>query len=349
MEYRTIPNTDISVSVICLGTMNWGQQNTEADAHAQLDYATSRGVNFIDTAEMYPIPPDPEKQGMTEHYLGSWLKKRGKRDDLVIASKVAASDLIRTRPHPESGRTIYDRANIRAAVEGSLERIGTEYLDLYQVHWPERKANFFGIRNYEFTDPDVSTPIGETLAALTELIQEGKVRAIGVSNETAWGVSEYLRLARERGFARIATIQNQYSLLNRTFEIGLSEIALKERVGLLAYSPLSMGVLSGKYLGGARPAGARFTVFERNRERYNNERVQPVIGRYVGIAQKHGLDPAYLAIAFAAHRPFTTSAIIGATSVEQLAVDVAAGEAPLPSEVLVDIAEAYQAFPDPAA
>lgn len=349
MEHRTLPNTDISVSLICLGTMNWGQQNTEAEAHEQLDYATSHGVNFIDTAEMYPIPPDPEKQGTTERYLGSWLKKCGKRDDLVIASKVAASDLIRTRARPEDGRTIYNRANIRAAVEGSLERLGTDYLDLYQVHWPERKANFFGIRNYDFAEADTSTPIEETLSALTELVKEGKVRAVGVSNETAWGVSEYLRLARERGLVRIATIQNQYSLLNRTFEIGLSEIALKEQVGLLPYSPLSMGVLSGKYLGGARPEGARFTLFERNSDRYNSDRVQSTIERYVEIAKKHGLDPSAMAIAFTAYRPFTTSTIIGATSLKQLEIDIAAGERPLALEVLDDIADAYKTYPDPAA
>ncbi len=349
MKQQTIPNTDIAVSVICLGTMTWGQQNTEADAHAQLEYATSHGVNFIDTAEMYPIPPDPLKQGTTERYLGSWLKKRGKRDDLILASKVAASDLIRTRDHPEGGRTVYDRANIRAAVEGSLQRIGTDYLDLYQVHWPERKTNFFGVRNYDSIDAETSTPIEETLSALTELVTEGKVRAIGVSNESAWGVSEYLRLARERSLARISTIQNQYSLLNRTFEIGLSEIALKERVGLLAYSPLSMGVLSGKYLNGARPVGARFTLYERNRERYNNERVQPVIARYVAIAQKYGIDPSLMAIAFAAERPFTTSVLVGATTVEQLATNIAAGDFSLPRETREDIAETYTAFPDPAA
>ncbi len=350
MEHRKIPHTDLEVSVICLGTMNWGQQNSEEDAHAQLDYATTHGVNFIDTAEMYPIPPVPEKQGTTERYLGSWLTKRGKRDDLVLASKVAASDLIRTRERPNGGRTLYDRKNIRAAIEGSLTRLGTDYLDLYQVHWPERTTNNFGVRAYPVgIGPDTSTPIEETLAALTELVQEGKVRAVGVSNETPWGVMEYLRAAREKGLSRIATIQNQYSLLNRTFEIGLSEIALKESVGLLAYSPLSAGVLSGKYLDGARPEGARFTLYTRTSERDNNERVQPAIRRYVALAEEHGLAPASLALAFAVARPFMTSVIIGATSLEQLAVDVAAGEVQLSPALQEGIDAVYREFPDPAA
>ncbi len=209
----------------------------------------------------------------------------------MIASKVAASHLIGTREHPPEGNTVYDRANIRAAVEGSLSRLGTDYLDLYQVHWPERRTNFFGVRNVDFIDETISTPIEETLGALTELVKEGKVRAIGVSNETPWGVNEYLRLAREQGLARISTIQNQYSLINRSFEIGLSEVCLREDVGLLAYSPLSGGVLSGKYLGGAKPAGARFTLFTRNSERYNNPHVQEAIAAYVQLARDNNLDP----------------------------------------------------------
>lgn len=350
MERRKIPHTDLDVSVICLGTMNWGQQNSESEAHAQLDYATTHDVNFIDTAEMYPIPPEPEKQGMTELYLGSWLKKRGKRDDLVLASKVAASDLIRTRERPNGGRTLYDRQNIRAAIEGSLSRLGTDYIDLYQVHWPERATNNFGVRAYPgSTGLGTSTSIEETLVALTELVQEGKVRAIGVSNETPWGIMEYLRASREKGLARIATIQNQYSLLNRTFEIGLSEIALKENIGLLAYSPLSAGVLSGKYLEGARPEGARFTLYTRNSERYNSVRVQPVIKRYVELAEQHGLSPVSLALAFAVARPFMTSVIIGTTSLEQLSIDVAAGDLVLPTDLQEGIDAIYREFPDPAA
>lgn len=325
MKYKKLPHTDIEVSTICLGSMNWGQQNSEAEAHEQLDYAVAHGVNFIDTAEMYPIPPEQTKQGTTERFIGSWLAKRGKRDDLIIASKVASSNLIGTRPIPAGGRTIYNRDNIRTAVEGSLTRLGTDYLDLYQVHWPERRTNFFGIRNVDFVDETESTPIEETLSALSELVQEGKVRAIGVSNETPWGVAEYLRLSREKNLTRISTIQNQYSLTNRSFEVGLSEMSLREDVGLLAYSPLSGGVLSGKYLGGAKPVGARFTLYTRNSDRYNNPNVQTAVEKYVTLARDNGLDPSAMALAFCVSRPFMTSTIIGTTSVEQVAADIAGG------------------------
>jgi aryl-alcohol dehydrogenase-like predicted oxidoreductase len=348
MRTKKIPGTDIAVTTLCLGTMNWGQQNSEQEAHEQLDYATSAGINFIDTAEVYPIPPEKSKQGSTERYLGSWLKKTGKRKDLVIASKVASGhqkNSIGTRS--ASGLS---RSNIRAAVEGSLERLQTDYLDLYQVHSPDRSANFWGPRGV--VDIDATTdgePIEETLSALTELIREGKIRAIGLSNETPWGVAEYLRLSREKSLARISTIQNQYSLINRTFEIGLSEMCLRENLGLLPYSVLSMGVLTGKYLGGAKPAGARFTLFTRNQERYNPPRAQVVIENYIEIANKYGLSPAAMAVAFAAGRSFTTSAILGATSVEQLKEVVEVGGQPLPQEVLVDIEATYQMYPDPTA
>lgn len=346
MQYRTLPNTDIDVSTICLGTMTWGQQNSEAEAHEQLDYATSNGVNFIDTAEIYPIPPEPEKQGTTERYLGSWIKKSGKRDSIVLASKVTTSDLIRTRACPAGGRTIYDRENIRAAIEGSLERLQTDHLDLYQVHRPERKVNNFGVRNFETLDTEATTPIEETLEALTELVKEGKVRAIGISNETPWGTMEYIRASRDKGLARISTIQNQYSLLNRSFEIGLSEVALQEHVGLLAWSPLSAGVLTGKYLGGARPDGARFTLFSRNADRYNTASLQPVIAAYVDLAKRFNMDPATLALSFAVSRPFMTSVIIGATSLEQLKTDIDAGSVTLTQEHIAGIDAIYRQYPD---
>ena len=338
MEYRTIPRTDLKVSAICLGSMNWGQQNTEAEAHAQLEYATSHDVNFIDTAEAYPIPPEKEKRGRTESYIGSWLKKRGERDDLVIASKVEGS---------WDGEGVPDRKRVREAIEGSLRRLQTNHLDLYQVHWPSRKTNFFGARGFEnLGAEDIS--IEEILDALNEeVVKPGKARYIGVSNETPWGVHEYLRLANEKSFPRIVTIQNQYSLLNRTFEIGLSELALREEIGLLAYSPLSFGVLSGKYLDGARPSGARFTLWERNAPRYNAPYVQETIRFYVELAKKNGLDPAQMAIAFVASRPFVTSAIVGATSVEQLKNDIAAIDVKLSPEILKGIAEIYKTHPDP--
>lgn len=331
-----------------MGTMNWGQQNTEAEAHEQLDYAISQGVNFIDTAEMYPIPPDPEKQGTTERFVGSWLQKRKNRDKLIIASKVAASNLIRTRP-VNGARTTYDKANIQAAIEGTLERLQTDHIDIYQIHWPERSTNFFGVRGVEKLADEHPTPIEETLEALAEIVQSGKVRYIGVSNETPWGLSEYLRLAKERGLPRIVTIQNQYSLLNRTFEIGLSEFCLRENVGLLAYSPLGGGVLSGKYLGGARPENARHILFERNRGRYNSPWHQEAIEAYVNIAKKHGLDPAQMALSFVNDRAFTAANIIGTTSLEQAKADIASIDLTLSPEVMAEIAEIYKVMPDPQA
>lgn len=348
MRTQILPNTDIMVTSLCLGTMNWGQQNSEEEAHAQLDCAVGRGINFIDTAEMYPIPPDREKQGTTERFLGSWLRARGKRNNLVIATKVSSRHQARSMGTREaSGLT---RENIHVAVEGSLKRLGTDYIDLYQVHSPDRKANFWGPRGVEVVDSaEDGASIEETLSALTELVKEGRVRAIGLSNETPWGVGEYLRLAREKGFARISTIQNQYSLVNRTFEIGLSEICLREHIGLLPYSALSMGVLSGKYLGSAKPAGARFTVFERNADRYNPPHAQAAVEAYVNIAKKYSIDPSAMAIAFAASRAFTTSVILGATSVDQLQTDIEGGNLALSSEVLENISAVYREYPDPTA
>jgi len=345
MQTRKIGSSDLEVPIICLGTMNWGQQNDETEAHKQLDYAVEeRGLYFIDTAEIYPIPPETEKQGRTETYIGNWLKKRGKRDDLVIATKVGAAHYIGTRdtgPIPH-----YDRKSIREAIEGSLKRLQTDYNDLYQVHFPERKANFFGVRGYTERTHDTATPIEETLEALGELVKEGKVRYIGISNETPWGVAEYLRLSREKGLPRIVSIQNQYSLLNRTFEIGLSEMCIRENIGLLPYSPLNMGMLTGKYLNGNRPAGARFTLYERNNERYNPPHAQEAVKRYVQLAKDNGLEPVQLALAFAASRDFTASVIIGTTSVEQLKMNIDSAAVTLTPEILRGIAEIHTAFPD---
>lgn len=345
MEKRTLGWTDVEVPELCLGTMTWGQQNTEADAHEQLDYAVDeRGLYFIDTAELYPVPPDPELQGRTETYIGNWLAKRGKRDDLVIASKVAPASVIRTRDVGEKSRL--DRASIREAIDGSLERLQTDHIDLYQVHWPERSTNFFGQRGYVHNPNEDATDIEETLTALGELVEEGKIRYIGVSNETPWGVAEYLRLAREKNLPRIATIQNQYSLVNRQFEVGLAEFSMREKVGLLPYSVLSMGALTGKYLDGAKPDGARFTVFERNGERYNSPEVQEVIRQYVALAEKYDMDIAQMAIAFTKSREFTNSTIIGARTMEQLKAAIDASEVTLSEELLADINAIHRAHPD---
>lgn len=346
MEIRTLGNTDIKVSSVCLGSMNWGQQNTEADAHEQLDYATSNGVNFIDTAEVYPIPPELEKQGRTETYIGTWLKKRGKRDDLVIASKVSGikqSGVIRERD-ASAGLT---HENIRTAIEGSLRRLQTDYLDLYQVHTPDRKLNNFGVRAYDSDFGVGGAEIEETLAALDELVKEGKVRSVGVSNESPWGVAEYLRIARAKGYTKIATIQNQYSLLNRTYELGLSEFTFREQVGLLAYSPLSTGVLTGKYLEGVRPAGARHVLFTRTEARYNPERAQVAIHKYCELARGFNLDPATFAVAFTVNRPFVASSIIGATSMTQLTSCIEGGTINFTDEMRAAVENVYFDHPDP--
>lgn len=343
IEKRKLGWTDIEVPAICLGTMVWGNQTPEAEAHEQLSYGVDeRGINFIDTAEAYPIPPSRELQGLTETYIGNWLSKRGKRDDLVIASKVCIADFVATRDSTHK----YDAANIQQAIEGSLTRLQTDYIDLYQIHWPERRTNFFGKRDYEHDTADASTPIRETLEALQALVKAGKVRHIGVSNETPWGVAEYLRLAREEGLPRIVTIQNQYSLVNRHFEIGLSEMALREKVGLLPYSVLSGGALTGKYLGGAKPAGCRFTLFDRNADRYNTDRLQGVTEAYVNVAKKHGLDPAQMAVAFATSRDFTTSTIIGSRTLEQMKVCIDAGTLKLSAEVLADLQAVHEQYPN---
>jgi aryl-alcohol dehydrogenase-like predicted oxidoreductase len=347
MKYRKLGTTDIEVPVICLGTMTWGQQNTEAQAHEQLNYAVDdRGITFIDTAEIYPVPPTGELQGTTERFIGTWLKDRTDRENLFVASKVAvAPGLVTTRESGAEGK--FNKKSITEAIDGTLERLQTDYVDLYQIHWPERQTNFFGARAYAHNEEDASTPILETLQVLDELVKAGKVKHIGVSNETPWGVSEYLRLAREENLPRIVSIQNQYSLTNRTFEIGLSEIAIKEQVGLLAYSALNMGVLTGKYLDGARPAGARFTDTMRNSARYNPEHAEPVVRKYVALAKKYDMTPAELALAFVAAQRFTTSVIIGATTLDQLKVCIDAGELELSPELLADIQAVYTEHPDP--
>lgn len=345
MQYRTLGTTGERVSVICLGTMTWGEQNTEDEAHAQLDLAVERGVNFIDAAEMYPVPPRAETQGLTERYLGSWLAGRRDRERLVIATKVSGpSDIDWIRGGPR-----LDARHIREAVDASLERLRTDYIDLYQVHWPARPANFFGRLGYEPTDDDDAAlgSIEETLATLAELVEQGRIRHVGVSNETPWGVMAYLRLAEREGLPRIVSIQNPYNLLNRSFEVGLAEIAHRERVGLLAYSPLAFGVLSGKYAGGARPPGARLTLFERF-VRYAGAPAMQAAEEYVALARAHGLSPAQMALAFVNTRGFLTSNIIGATTLEQLGEDLDSTGVRLDDDVLDAIESIHERCPNPA-
>lgn len=345
MQHRPLGHTGIDVSVLCLGTMTFGEQNTEAQAHAQLDRALAAGINFIDTAEMYPVPPRAETQGRTESYIGSWLAARGRRDHVILATKVAGpGDWINWL---RGGGHRLDRRNIEAALDASLRRLRTDYVDLYQLHWPDRETNFFGKLGFSPAQEDDGVPLLETLEVLGDLVKSGKVRAVGVSNETPWGLMRYLSLAQQHGLPRMASIQNPYSLLNRTFEIGLAEVAIREHCGLLAYSPLGFGVLSGKYLGGQRPAGARLTLFERF-SRYSNPESERATARYVELARRQGLDPAQMALAWVTSRPFTTSNIIGATTLEQLESNLASVELRLSDEVISEIEAIHQAQPNPA-
>jgi aryl-alcohol dehydrogenase-like predicted oxidoreductase len=345
MNQRPLGNTDIRVSAICLGTMTFGEQNSEADAFAQLDRALDAGINFIDTAEMYPVPPRAETQGLTEQYIGNWLAQRGGRDRLVLATKAAGpGDWIDYLRMP--GRRL-DRPNIEAALDASLKRLQTDYVDLYQLHWPDRETNFFGKLGYSHPAHDDSVPLQETLEVLGDLVRAGKIRHVGLSNETPWGTMRMLALAEAQGLPRMVSIQNPYSLLNRSFEVGLAEVAIREQCGLLAYSPLAFGMLSGKYRNGARPAGARLTLFERF-DRYSNPQAVRATDEYCAIAERHGLDPAQMALAFVTSRPFVTSNIIGATTLEQLDSDIASTELTLGDEVLQEIEAVHTRYPNPS-
>jgi aryl-alcohol dehydrogenase-like predicted oxidoreductase len=345
MEYRRLGRTDIDVSAICLGSMTWGEQNSEQEGHRQLDFALEKGVNFIDTAEMYPVPPRAETYGRTEEIIGSWLRDRGNRDKVVIATKAAGPDerLIYVR----DGRPRLDFEQMSRALDASLQRLGTDYVDLYQLHWPERPANRFGRLGYEVEPGDDGTPLGETLDALDRLVKSGKARHVGVSNETAWGAMRLIALAEAGRGPRIVSIQNPYSLLNRSFEVGLAEVALREQVGLLPYSPLAMGVLSGKYLGGAMPDGARLSRW-RHYKRYRTPAAQAATAAYVDIAREHGLDPAQMALAYVTSRPFVTSTIVGATTIAQLETDIGAADLELAPEILADIEAVHRLYTYPA-
>lgn len=347
MNKRELGRTGIMVSELCLGTMTFGQQNTQAEGHAQLDLALERGINFIDTAELYAIPPRAETYGATETIIGNWLKARGGRDKLVIASKVVGrSSSPWYRPGGEQARLT--PRQIRYALEGSLRRLGTDYIDLYQLHWPDRTISLFGEGGTTFKDlpPDDSVPVEETLGVLGDLVAEGKIRHVGLSNETAWGVASFLA-ASKTGLPRVASIQNAYNLINRTFEIGLAEMALRERVGLLAYSPLAQGYLTGKYLDGARPPGARTTLFNRA-QRYEKPGVDEAIRAYMDLARQEGLNPVQLAIAFVTSRPFVTSNIIGATSIEQLETIFGSLDLVITPELEAKINAIHQVHSNPA-
>ena len=342
MEYRKLGNTDIDVSVICLGTMSYGEQNTQEEAHEQLDYSLDRGVNFIDTAEMYAIPPKEETYGRTEEIIGTWIKKRGNREKYVIATKVAGPGMEYVR-----GGSRLNSEHIIKAVELSLKRLQTDYIDLYQVHWPERKSNYFGRLGYEYSEDDMGVEIEETYKAMNSLVNDGKVRYIGISNETPWGLNEYLRLSRENGFSKVVSIQNPYSLLNRIYEVGLSEITFHERVGLLAYSPLGFGVLTGKYEN-QTPKDSRLGLYGDWFTRYSNSITKEAVTKYIKLAKDSSLTPTQLALAFVNSRPFVTSNIIGATKMDQLKENIESIEIKLSEKVLEEIDKIHEANPNPA-
>lgn len=314
MKYHRLGSSNLSVSEIALGTMTFGEQNTLADAFAQLDYAVAQGVNFIDTAEMYPVPGKAETQGRTEEYVGHWLKRQP-RDKLIIASKMAGPS--RGFNWIRGGPQALDRANIRAALEASLKRLQTDYVDLYQIHWPARNVPMFGRSTYEPELERPCTSVEEQLMALTELVRSGKVRHIGLSNETPWGIAEFLKVAEQLGLERVVSVQNPYNLINRVFEFGLHEMCHREHVSLLVYSPLAFGLLSAKYLDDPQAHG-RMTLFPAFGQRYHKPNVPVAVAAYAQLARKHGLPPAAMALAFVRSRPFVTSTIIGATSMQQL-------------------------------
>ena len=349
MEYRRLGRTDLKVSAICLGTMTWGEQNTEAEGHAQMDYAVEQGINFFDTAELYAIPPKPETQGSTERIIGSWFRARKNRDKIILASKVCGRGG-NTWFRDDKSPTRVTRKQIFEAVDKSLQRLQTDYIDLYQLHFPERPmpwgSNPTRFAGEAYASAPDETPIAEQLDAFAAVIKAGKIRHLGLSNESAWGTMRFVADSEARGTPRVQSIQNAYNLLNRTFETALAEVAVHEDVGLLAYSPLAQGYLTGKYLDGARPAGARTTLFDRG-QRYQTAGAEAAIKRYVALARESGLDPAQMALAFVNSRSFVTANIIGATSMEQLRTDIASIDVKLSPEILAGIDAIHQLVGNP--
>ena len=343
MQYRKLGNTDLEVSVICLGTMNFGEQNNEKESHEQLTYAIQNGVNIIDTAEMYAIPPKKETQGLTEKYIGSWITKFRNRDKYMIATKISGPGMEYVR----DGSRL-SAAHVKKAIDSSLERLNTDYIDLYQVHWPERKSNYFGRLGYTQSD-DIGISIAETLEALNDAVKSGKIRNIGISNETPWGVMEYLKLSdmNQIKYPRIVSIQNPYNLLNRIYEVGLAEISYREKIGLLAYSPLGFGTLTGKYQE-ASPKDSRLGLYGDWFTRYSNDQCKKSVTDYLAVAKKFQLSLTQLALAFVNTRPFVTSNIIGATTLAQLKENIDSVNINLSPEIIDEINKIHEQIPNPA-
>jgi aryl-alcohol dehydrogenase-like predicted oxidoreductase len=344
MRYTKLGLSDLTVSSICLGTMTFGTQNSEAEAHQQLDFALAQGINFIDTAEMYSVPPTAESYGKTETYVGTWLKRQA-RDKIVLATKISGPG--RGLKWIRNGELAFNRKNIRAAIEASLTRLQTDYVDLYQLHWPDRNTPIFGQYHFDPGNERDYVPVVETLAALAELVKEGRVRCVGLSNETPWGVMQFLHQAEQHKLPRVVSVQNAYSLLNRTWEMGLAEIGFRENVSLLAYSPLAFGLLSGKYLADSK-AGGRLTLFQGFAQRYSKVNAIPAVAAYADVARRHGMTLTQMALAFVASRGFVASTIIGATTMEQLREDIAGCSGALTDEVLQEIEALHLRYYNPA-
>ena len=343
MNYKKLGNTDIDVSTICLGTMTWGEQNTQAEGFEQMDYALSQGVNFWDTAELYAIPPKESTYGKTEEVIGNWFEKTKKRSEVVLATKVAGPGLDWIR----GGGNQYDEKNLNDAVNGSLKRLKTDYIDLYQLHWPERKSNFFGRLSYQHKDENNWNRFEDILNSFDKIIKSGKIRYVGLSNETAWGLSKFLEISKLNNLPRMMSVQNPYSLLNRSYEIGLAEVSIREKSGLLAYSPLAFGYLTGKYLNGKLPKNSRMKMFGNQFVRYKTNNGQLAVVKYNQIANKYGLNFAQMSLKFCELQPFMTSVIIGATTMDQLKTDIESVNINLSEEVINEINEVQKIYPNP--
>ena len=348
MKYRKLGNTEIDVSVICLGTMTFGEQNNQAEGFEQMDYAIDRGVNFFDTAELYAVMPRKETYGKTEEIIGNWFKERKNRDRVILASKIASkseNDLNWIRRG--SSNLGFDRKNMEEAINNSLKRLQTDYIDLYQLHWPERKVPKFGVLDFEYDPNDKWTAIEEVLENLERLVKAGKIRYVGLSNETPWGVMKFLQLSSEKNLPRMMSIQNVYSLVNRVFDVANSEVSIREKCGLLAYSPLAGGRLSGKYIGNKKPTNARYTIWPRRFSRHHTKRGEIAIESYFKLAKKYGIAPSTFANSFVNDRPFVTSNIIGATTMAQLKENIDSVEVTLSKEILSEIENIHLSDPNP--
>ena len=348
MKYRKLGTTDLDVSVICLGTMTWGEQNSQKEAFEQMDYSIERGVNFFDTAELYAVMPRKETYGKTEEIIGNWFLEKKNRDKVILATKIASKSDGLEWIRKGSKHLGFDKKNLNEAIDSSLKRLNTDYIDLYQLHWPERKVPLFGILDFEYDPNDNDwNQIEEVLENLQSLVKAGKVRYVGVSNETPWGTMKFLEIAKEKNLPRMMSIQNVYSLVNRVFDIANSEVAIREKCGLLAYSPLAGGRLSGKYLNNQNPENARYTLWPRRFSRHHTNRGEVAIEKYVNLAKKYNINPSTFANAFVNERPFVTSNIIGATSMEQLKENIDSIDISLSDEVLDEIQDIHLSDPNP--